>query len=196
MKLSNKILCSVVAAIGLITGGNSLYGDEFTTSVGQVVIEGEAQGELRVSPKALDITGNAEGCRLDPYTCPAGLVTNGIGNTHGVPDQSITLEQVAKDWVVNLQGAEQCIESAEKAAKRPMSQGQFDAFTSFSFNTGCSRFMKNHDGSATRIFTYIKQGNYERACKELPKWVYGGGEKLPGLMTRRGLEYARCMEVD
>lgn len=196
MNLSKKIVCSVLSAMALITGGATIYGDEFTQSVGQVVIDGQSQGELRISPKALEITGDSEGCRLQPYTCPAGLATNGIGNTHDVPNQAITLEQVAKDWVKNLQSAEQCIVSAEQESKRPMTQGQFDAFVSFSFNTGCTRFMKNANGSATRIFTYINQGNYEQACKELPSWVYGGGKKLPGLITRRGLEYDRCMEVD
>ena len=196
MKVANKVICSVVAVIGLITGGATVYQPELTQSVGQVVIENQHLGELRISPKGLAITGNAEGCRLNPYACPAGLVTNGIGNTHNVSDQVVTLEQVAKDWVNNLQNSEQCITRAEQSADRPMTQGQFDAFTSFSFNTGCTRFMRNPDGSATRIFTYIKQSRYEKACKELPKWVYGGGKKLTGLVNRRGLEYDRCMEVD
>lgn len=196
MKLTKKVLCSVVAVIGLVTGGATVYEPEQTQPVGQVVIENQSLGELRISPKGLAITGNAEGCQLNPYACPAGLVTNGIGNTHNVPNQVVTLEQVAKDWVKNLQNAELCITHAELGANKTMTQGQFDAFTSFSFNTGCTRFMRNPNGSATRVFTYIKQAHYEQACAELLEWVYGGGKKLPGLVNRRGREYARCMEVD
>ena len=195
MNLSKKIVCSVLGAMALITGGTTIYGDEFTQSVGQVVIDGQSQGELRISPKGLELIGNSEGCRLDPYKCPAGLVTNGIGNTHNAPNKIITIEQVAKDWVKNIQDAERCVESYENP-NRPMTQGQFDAFTSITFNTGCTVISKNEDGSATRIITRISQGLYGRACQDLHDWVYGGGKKLPGLITRRGLEYDRCMEVD
>ncbi len=195
MKAVNKVLCSVVAVIGLVTGSAAVYEPEQTQPIGQVVVDNQDLGELRISQKGLAIIGDAEGCQQSPYTCPAGLATNGIGNTHGVPDQVVTLEQVAKDWVKNLQSAERCITRAEQRTGRTMTQGQFDAFTSFSFNTGCARFMRNPDSSATRIFTYIKKGNFEQACAELPKWVYGGGQKLPGLVNRRGREYARCMEV-
>ncbi|MGY5721251.1 lysozyme [Vibrio cincinnatiensis] len=196
MKITHKVICSVAAVIGLVTGGAAIYGDEFIKPVGEVVIEGQSLGELRISPKALEITGNAEGCRLDPYTCPSGLITNGIGNTHGVPAKNVSLEQVAKDWVKNLQDAERCISRAEAISGKTMSQGQFDAFVSFSFNTGCPRFMRNPDGTATQIYSAIQKGDFVKACHELPRWVYGGGVKQPGLIIRRGLEYERCMEVD
>lgn len=196
MKMAKRIVCSVAAVIGLVTGGAALYGEQLTKPVGEVVIQQQNLGELRISPKGLAITGNAEGCQLNPYTCPAGLVTNGIGNTVDVPDDVVTLEQVAIDWVKNLQQAEQCISQVEAAANKPMSQGQFDALTSFAFNTGCDRFMRNADRSSTRIYRYALQGDYQAACNELPYWVYGGGKKLAGLVTRRGHEYARCMEVD
>ncbi|MDE1328500.1 lysozyme [Vibrio aestuarianus] len=195
MKTVNKIICSVAAVIGLVTGGTAIYSDELIKPVGQVAIEGQSLGELRISPKALEITGNTEGCRLDPYNCPSGLVTNGIGNAHDVPPKPVSIEQVAKDWVKNLQEAERCVSKAESISGKAMSQGQFDAFVSFSFNTGCSRFMRNQNGTLTRIYSYAIAGDYHAACDELPRWVYGGGKKLPGLVNRRGLEHARCMEV-
>jgi lysozyme len=194
MRVVKRVMCSVVAVISLITGGTAFY--DHTKPVGKVVIENEPLGLLRISQKGLAIAGNAEGCQLMPYKCPAGLLTNGIGNTHNVPGQAITLDQVAKDWVVNIKDAERCIGNAEKLGKLAMTQGQFDAFTSFGFNTGCPRFMRNQNGSYTRIYSYIKNGEYLNACKELPKWVYGGGKKLNGLVNRRRQEYDRCIEVD
>lgn len=188
-----RIVCSVVAVIGIVAGNASI---ESPQPVGNVTIQGEAQGTLRISPKGLAIIGNAEGCLQSPYTCPAGLATNGIGNTHGVPNSAISLEQVAKDWVSNIQTAERCILTAEAMANKPMTQGQFDAFTSFSFNTGCGVFMRNKDKSATRIYSYIVAGDYLKACAQLPRWVYGGGKKLPGLIERRRKEYDRCIQMD
>ncbi|MDE5178264.1 lysozyme [Vibrio fluvialis] len=196
MKMAKKVLCSVTAVIGLVTGGAAMYGESFTQPVGQVVIDGKSVGELRISPKGLELIGNAEGCRQDPYRCPAGLKTNGIGNTHGVPDEFVTLEQVAKDWTKNIQGAEQCVTAAESLSKQRMSQGQFDAFTSFVFNFGCTKFRKNKDGSDTRIYNAIKNGKFEKACGHITEWIKSQGIILSGLVTRRGQEYARCMEVD
>lgn len=191
MKLTKKVVCSVVAVIGLVTGGVSV--GTSIAPIGEVVIDGQSIAELRISQVGLEIIGNAEGCRQSPYTCPSGLATNGIGNTHGVKKKVISLEQVAMDWVQNIQESERCITDAEIVAGKTMTQGEFDAFTSFSFNTGCRRFMKNPDGSSTRIYRYITSGDFIKACKELPKWVYGAGVKLPGLINRRGLEYERCV---
>ncbi|MEZ9698950.1 lysozyme [Vibrio sp. 10N.261.46.E12] len=193
MKLTKRIICSVAAVIGLVTGGVTLNSSERPT--GTVTISGVQVGELRTSPIGLEIIGDAEGCRQDPYTCPAGLATNGIGNTHGVNDQVVSLEQIATDWVKNLQQAEQCISRAEADSGKQMSQGQFDAFTSFSFNTGCTRFMRNRDGSETQIYRFIKQGDFTKACHELPRWVYGGGVKLKGLIDRRDKEHDRCLSI-
>lgn len=188
-----RIVCSVVAVIGLVTGGMSL---ESSQPVGQVTIQGEKLGTLRISPKGLAIIGNAEGCIRSPYLCPAGLRTNGIGNTHGVPNHAVSFEQVAKDWTRNIEEAEQTVTLFEFQAEKRMTQGQFDAFTSFAFNNGRTRFMRNKGGSFTRIYRYIISGNYVKACHELPVWVFGGGKKLSGLIERREKEYARCMELD
>lgn len=188
MNKIKKIVCSVVAAIGVITGG--LTADHYA-SIGQVVIEGASQGELKISPAGLALVGNAEGCRLDPYRCPAGLATNGIGNTHDVPNKPIGLTQVAKDWTKNIQAAERCLDSVVPKGKT-LTQGQQDAFTSFIFNTGCTRFKTNRDGSSTQIAALIKRGEFLQACDQLPRWVYGGGKKLNGLVLRREAERERC----
>lgn len=195
MKLSKKLVCSVAAVIALITGGASLD-TKLVESIGKVAIAGKALGELRISVEGLQIVGNMEGCRLDPYRCPSGLVTNGIGNTHGVPAEAIDLAQVAKDWVNNLQDAERCITRIEKHTGKRLTQGQFDAFTSFAFNTGCTRFMRNPNGTKTQIYTKLLAGSYREACEQLPRWVYGGGKKLSGLVKRREAEYDRCLELN
>ncbi|GAA03216.1 lysozyme [Photobacterium leiognathi] len=190
MNIRQKIICSITAAIAIITGGVTVS-EKYYEPVGQVVIAGQYVGDLLVSPAALSLIGNAEGCRRDPYKCPAGLVTNGIGNTHGVPNEPISIEQVSKDWVFNIQQAERCLVAS--APDLPMTQGQIDAFTSFIFNTGCTRFRKNSDGSETRIYKKISAGRYDSACDELKYWVYGGGKKLNGLVNRRQSEMELCL---
>ncbi|PMN73168.1 lysozyme [Enterovibrio norvegicus] len=186
-----RVLCSVAAVAALITGGVTSTQPAYTAPIGAVLVDGQPAGTLAISPRALDVVGNAEGCRRDPYRCPSGLVTNGVGNTHGVIDALVSDEQIAKDWVKNIQSAEQCLFAWQGAPA--LTQGQVDAFTSFIFNTGCTRFRHNRDGSETRIGYFVRTGQYAQACEQLTRWVYGGGVKLPGLVSRRNVEKSICL---
>ncbi|HFQ5115502.1 TPA: lysozyme [Vibrio vulnificus] len=198
MNKSKTIICSVLAIIGVVTGGSLNYQKETMSasldpdavSVGEVIIGDLLVGELIVSPNALKVIGNAEGCRRNPYVCPAGLLTDGLGNTHNVTGEIKTDEQIAIDWTRNIIDAQNCLESSADVSL--MSQGQIDAFTSFIFNTGCTRFKHNRDGSETRIYHKIKQGWFTAACSELNFWVYAGGVKLAGLESRRATETMLC----
>ena len=42
---------------------------------------------------------------------------------------------------------------------------------------------------------YLKAGNYEAACNELPKWNKSNGEVLPGLTRRREAERKICLDL-
>lgn len=41
---------------------------------------------------------------------------------------------------------------------------------------------------------YLSQGNYEAACKELPKWDKSNGQVLRGLTRRRHEEMTICLD--
>lgn len=166
--MKKKIVCSVVAVISII------FGSDLASSV-------------HVSEQGFELIGNAEGCRLSPYKCPAGLITNGIGNTHNVPNKTISYEQVAIDWVKNIQTAEQCLFESTDAE---LSQGNIDAFTSFIFNVGCGKFKRS------TMHKYLHKGDVVKACHELPRWVYAGKRKLPGLIKRRDKELELCLQPD
>jgi lysozyme len=187
----NKVVCSVMMVIAIVTGGAYQADIISTAPIGTVEINGKPVGDLMVSQRALEIIGNAEGCRLEPYKCPAGLLTDGIGNTHNVTGQTKTYEQIAKDWVENIQSAQKCL--IDSKGDVLISQGHIDAFTSFIFNTGCTRFRQNPDGSETRIYKYIHKGEYKRACNELRFWVFSGGVRYAGLVERRHKETALCL---
>ncbi|MDC5723107.1 lysozyme [Vibrio europaeus] len=215
MKHIKKIVCSVTAIIGVIVGGAAKEGQPLPLNaeqaakydaiahdsqpiddwerIGLVRIGDLDVGELIVSPQALKVIGNAEGCVRNPYTCPAGLGTDGIGNTHNVTGETKSDEQIAIDWAKNIIAAQNCLASSGDVSL--MSQGQVDAFTSFIFNTGCTRFRHNRDGSETRIYHKIKQGWFTGACNELKYWRKGGGKVLPGLVKRRAKEMELCLSV-
>lgn len=210
-QLKRKIACSVTAIIGIVTGG-TLYNSaepspptvntraeaqarvtDYPPPIGEVVIGGERVGNLIVSKRALEVIGNAEGCRRAPYKCPAGLLTDGIGNTHGQIGKPKTDEQIAKDWVLNIMAAQRCLVSVTPI--EALTQGQRDAMVSFIFNTGCTTFKNNRDGTPTRIAKHAIAGNLPAACNELQFWVYAGGVKLKGLIERRRIETNMCLAV-
>jgi GH24 family phage-related lysozyme (muramidase) len=59
-----------------------------------------------------------------------------------------------------------------------LTQGQFDALVSFTYNLGL-----------VRLRTMLSHG-LANVPNELPRWVYAGTVKLPGLVTRRAQEVA------
>ena len=67
--------------------------------------------ELILSPAGAEIIGNAEGCRRDPYKCPADVLTVGIGSTEysGLPidpKHRYTDLEIAERWKNDIQVAE------------------------------------------------------------------------------------------
>ncbi|ATM85549.1 MULTISPECIES: lysozyme [Yersinia] len=157
-------LCSVAAIIALVV----------------------SNGNVRTSERGLELIGNAESCRRDPYVCPAGVLTDGIGNTHGVKSGVIkTDDQIAADWEKNILEAERCV--IRYANGNKLSQGAFDAATSITFNAGCPSMQKS------TMFQYFRAGNVIAACEQFTRWVYGGGKKLAGLVVRRDKERALCL---
>lgn len=58
------------------------------------------------------------------------------------------------------------------------------AITDFVFNLGAGRYR----GSTLR--RRILAGKWEEAPRELRRWVFGGGQKLPGLVLRREVNAA------
>ena len=70
--------------------------------------------ELILSPKGAEIIGNAEGCRRDPYKCPADVLTVGIGSTAYSgqpvdPKHRYTDLEIAERWKNDIQVAEKCV---------------------------------------------------------------------------------------
>lgn len=158
-------LCSVAAIIAIVLGN----------------------GNVRTNERGLELIGNAEGCRRDPYVCPAAKLTDGVGNTHGVKaGVRKTDAQIAADWERNILEAERCVNSYGNGRK--LSDNTFSAVTSITFNAGCGAMQKS------TMFQLLRQGQVVQACDQLSRWVYGGGKVLPGLVTRRSAEKQLCLD--
>lgn len=146
--------------------------------------------ELILSPKGAEIIGNAEGCRRDPYKCPADVLTVGIGSTAYSgqpvdPKHRYTDLEIAERWKNDIQVAEKCVLNYGNG--RALPQSVFDAMVSVTFNNGCGK-VKN-----STMFGFIRRGRYIDGCNQLPNWVYVGKKKIPGLVNRREKEKALCL---
>ena len=62
----------------------------------------------------------------------------------------------------------------------PLTQGQYDALVSFSFNTGSL--------SVSTLRKKLLRGDYEGAAGEFQRWVFAAGRRLAGLVRRREAE--------
>ncbi len=164
-KAATGAVCGVMAIIGIVI----------------------SNGAVRTSEAGLELIGDAESCQRDPYVCPAGVLTDGIGNTHGVKaGVRKTDEQIAADWQKNILQAESCVNKYANGKK--LNQGQFDATVSITFNAGCGQMQKS------TMFRMFRDGKFTEACNQFPRWTYGGGKQLPGLVIRREKEKAMCLK--
>ncbi|MDQ7104222.1 lysozyme [Serratia sp. MF2] len=176
--MNKKITCSVMAIIAMVL----TMASSMTSNNGN---------PLRFSQKAMEVMGNAEGCRRDPYLCPAGVITQGIGHTgSGVKSglQEASNEQIAIWFALDQMEAQNCIErNVERKIGKELPQGVFDGVGSFVFNVGCSKFL------SSTMYKNLIDEKFTEACNWLPKWIYANGIKLEGLVKRRQEERALCL---
>ncbi|WBU50499.1 lysozyme [Kosakonia pseudosacchari] len=140
---------------------------------------------LKTSPQGLALIADLEGCRLRPYQCSAGVWTSGIGHTAGViPTRDISEKEAASNLVADVLQVERRLAQCAPVA---MPQQVYDAVISFAFNVG--------SGAACRstLVYFLNQKQWRQACDQLPRWVFIGGVRNPGLENRRLREHSWCL---
>lgn len=139
---------------------------------------------------ALPVIRAAEGCRLRPYICPAGVPTIGWGSTRYLDGRLVTM----KDQPIDRPTADLLLEAEARRAlgevarlvKVPLTAGQAAALTSFTYNIGAGRLR------SSTLLRRLNADDDAGAAEEFPRWVYGGQPpaKMPGLIKRRAAERA------
>lgn len=143
--------------------------------------------EIRTTQIGLEIIGNAESCRNEPYYCPANVLTVGIGSTAGdIEKRQYSDDEIAKRWVDDIKEAEQCVNQYASGEQLP--QPIFEATVSITFNVGCEKM------KASTMYRYLNSGEYASACNQLPRWNQSNGKVLKGLVTRREKELELCLD--
>ena len=137
---------------------------------------------MHTSQKGLDLIKSFEGLRLSAYKDVVGVVTIGYGTTSGVKmGDTITkerAEELLREDVKRLEGY------VDRLVKVPLTQGQFDALVSFTYNLGPGALEKS------TLLDQLNRGDYDSAAEQFWRWVKAGGKTLPGLVRRRAAERA------
>lgn len=131
---------------------------------------------MKVSNKGIALIKEFEGCRLEAYRDPAGVLTIGYGHTHGVQDGMRITQETADEFLRDdCAAAEKNVNSFD--AKYHWNQNQFDALVSFAFNLGS---INQLTANGTRSIAEISA--------KIPEYCHAGGKKLNGLVRRRAAE--------
>lgn len=135
------------------------------------------------SENAYKIIEDFEGYRDKAYPDPGtggSPWTIGYGHTRGVKPGDTCTEEQAEDWL--HEDVAEAAAAVNEYVTIPLSQNQFDALVSFTYNLGV------HNLNRSTLLTLLNRGDIEGAADEFLKWDMAGGRVLPGLDTRRHKE--------
>jgi len=139
-----------------------------------------------VCAEAIAVIKEFEGEFLTAYLDPIGLPTVGCGHliVAGEPykvGQTITQEESDKLLRADLRTACECV---EHAVTKPLTDNQFGALVSLTFNIGRANFKKSS------LLKFLNEGSYAKAAQQFERWNMAGGKVLKGLVRRRKAEQA------
>jgi lysozyme len=137
---------------------------------------------LTLSPTGLALIQSFEGLRLRAYRDATGIPTIGYGSTRGVRlGMVITPEQATARLREDVADAEAAV---RRLVTVPITQGQFDALVSFTYNLGAGNLAKS------TLLELLNLADYAGAANQFPRWIKAGGKNLRGLVRRRAAERA------
>jgi len=147
---------------------------------------------IKLSKNGIDLIKNFEGLRLNAYQDIAGVWTIGYGSTRYADgarvkrgDKLANEAEALKLFKVTLQ---YYIDAVNKGVKVAITQNQFDALVSFTYNTGTG-VMTN-----STLIRKLNAGDYQSAADQLLLWNKitdpASGKKIISqtLTKRRGQE--------
>lgn len=155
----------------------------------------------QINQRGLKLVMAFEGFREMVYLCTANYWTIGYGHMIRPFDKTRDTREImsANPFPNGVTKAEaeallsDDLETAERAVSRlvkfPISENQFSALVSFTFNLGAGNLQ------ASTLRRKINRGELEEASAEFMKWTISGGRKTPGLVRRRQAESALFMSA-
>ena len=139
-----------------------------------------------ITKEGLNLIKEFEGFESEVYLDAAGYPTIGYGHLIRKDEGNMYANGITEAAAEALLSKD--VWSAERSVLRlikvPLTDSQFDALVSFTFNLG---------GGALQRSTLRRKVNREEHSavpREFRRWVWAGGRKLRGLIRRRNAEAA------
>jgi lysozyme len=139
---------------------------------------------MKLNKEGYDLIKLFEGLRLKPYLCSAKVPTIGHGSTFYENNKKVLMS----DPPITKQRAEELLQlSADRFAakvvnlvKKPITQNQLNALTSFAYNLGSGAL-----ASSTLLKKVNVNPNDVTIRNEFLRWNKANGVALKGLTNRR-----------
>ena len=142
---------------------------------------------MQISDKGIALIKQFEGCKLTAYQDSVGVWTIGYGWTQPVDGKPIragmTIKQETADRLLKT-GLVSYESDVSRLVKVGLTQGQFDALVSFTYNLGARSL------STSTLMRKLNASDYAGAADEFLRWNKAGGKVLNGLTRRREAERA------
>ena len=143
---------------------------------------------MRTGRDGVELIRHFEGCRFDAYLCPAGVWTIGYGHTADVKEGDSIDQEAAEAFLIeDLEKFEQAV---TRLVEVPLTQQQFDALVSWTFNLGAGNLAES------TLLRKLNNYQYAEVPEQMMRWVRAGGQVLEGLVRRRAAEAALFQNKD
>ena len=142
------------------------------------------------SNNLIDFIKKWEGVKHNPYLCPAGKPTIGVGFTTYLDGTPVTLndpplDDIQINRILSVKLDEFTTQVKRVLGNTLLPSEAIDALVSFTYNLGLGNFSKS------TLLKKIKENklNFDAIEAEFMRWVYAGGKPLDGLKKRRKAEF-------
>lgn len=144
-----------------------------------IITISQASGKT-IGRKGLNTIKHFEGLRLKAYQDSVGIWTIGYGHTRGVKrGDRISTKKANAYLIKDVRNAEWAV---NRYVKVRISQDQFDALVSWTFNLGSGNLR------SSTMLKKLNKRRFDRVPCEMIRWVRAGGKILKGLVKRRNAE--------
>jgi lysozyme len=141
---------------------------------------------MHVSAAGIALIKKWEGCVLQTYRCPAGVLTIGYGCTGPEARPGRTITQAEAERLLAGRLAHEFVPGVSAAiGDAPTTQAQFDAMVSLAFNIGVGKPGGKGGFVNSSICRLHRERNYLGAADAFGLYVMSGGRYLEPLHRRR-----------
>jgi lysozyme len=141
---------------------------------------------MKIGNKGLRLIKEFEGCKLTSYKCPAGVWTIGIGSTRYSDGSAVKQGQTLVNEEAALLLLSKTLTSYEHAVnaiKVDLTQNEFDALVSLTYNIGAGNL------ASLTLVKMLKAGDPKsEIAQQFLRWDKANGKPLAGLTRRRNAE--------